>query len=71
MDSDVKKLTRIQRVSLILIAGAVIWEVAVRIWMMTLPPNDPVIRADLLVIIPLLAIFIGISLIQLIKGPNK
>ena len=66
-----KKLTRIQRVSLLLIAGAVIWEVAVRIWMMKLPPHDPVIRADLLVIIPLLAIFIGISLIQLIKGQNK
>ena len=66
-----KKLTRIQRVSLFLIAGAVLWEVAVRIWMSTLPPHDPVIRADLLVIIPLLTVFIVISMVQLIKRPGK
>lgn len=66
-----KKLTRIQRVTLLLIAGAILWEVAVRIWMRTLPPYDPVIRADLLVIIPLLAVFIGISIVQLIKRPGK
>ena len=66
-----KKLTRIQRVTLLLIAGAILWEVAVRIWMRTLPPHDPVIRADLLVIIPLLAVFIVISIVQLIKRPGK
>jgi hypothetical protein len=62
-----KRLTRIQRITLVLIVGAIIWEIAVRIWMRSLPDHDPVIRVDLLLIIPLLLIFTGISIAQLLK----
>jgi hypothetical protein len=60
-----KKMTRIQRVTIILVIAAILWEIGVRIWMTSLPESDPVIRADLLLIIPVLAIFITISIIQM------
>ena len=62
-----KKITRIQRFTLILVFAAVVWEIAVRIWMMTLPEHDPVIRVDLVIIIPVLAFFITISIMQAIQ----
>ena len=36
-------------------------------WEATLPPGDPVIRADLFLIYPVLAILLVISVIQLIR----
>ena len=66
-----KSLTRIQRVTLFLMAGALLWEIAIRIWTRSLPPHDPVIRADLLVIIPLLVVFVGFSIAQMLKKPSK
>lgn len=65
------KLTRIQRVTLLLVAGALIWEAVARLWMRTLPPHDPVIRADLLIIVPLLVVFVGISVVQLLRRPKE
>lgn len=61
-----QKLTLIQKITVICIILYVIWEIAVRIWMTTLPPDDPVIRADLILILPVLIILIVISLIQFI-----
>lgn len=63
-----KTMTRVQRVTLALILVAIIWEIAVRIWMRTLPESDPVIRVDLFIIIPLLAIFMVTSVIQLLRN---
>jgi hypothetical protein len=59
-----KKMTRIQKITLVLILAAILWEIAVRTWMRSLPESDPVIRADLFFIITLLAVFITISVIQ-------
>ena len=61
-----QKLTLIQKITVICIILYVIWEIAVRIWMTTLPPDDPVIRADLVLILPVLIILIVVSLIQFI-----
>jgi hypothetical protein len=66
-----KSLTRIQRVTLFLMTAALLWEIAIRIWARSLPPHDPVIRADLLVIIPLLVVFVGFSIAQMLKKPSK
>ena len=66
-----KKLTGIQRVTIILILASLVWEIAVRIWMASLPAYDPVIRVDLLFIIPLLAVFITISIFQIILRKQR
>ncbi|HRI84062.1 MAG TPA: hypothetical protein PK536_01305 [Ignavibacteria bacterium] len=59
-------MTKIQKFTLILLVLYGIWEIAVYIWSKNLPPNDPLIRADLILIYPLLIIMIIISIVQLI-----
>ena len=61
-----KKLTKIQKTTIALIILYIIWEIAVKIWERGLPPYDPVIRVDLVLIYPVLGVMIIISLIQLI-----
>ena len=61
-------MTRIQKVTLGLLIGYVIWEIVVRVWMSQLPPSDPVIRADLILIYPILLVFILLSLWQFIRS---
>lgn len=61
-----RKLTLIQKITVTSLILYILWEIAVRIWMTTLPPDDPVIRADLILILPVLIILIVISLIQFI-----
>ena len=61
-----KNLTVIQKTTIILIILYIFWEIAVKVWERSLPPSDPVIRADLIFIYPLLLSFIVISLFQLI-----
>jgi hypothetical protein len=61
-------MTRLQKVTLGLLIGYVVWELVVRVWMSQLPPSDPVIRADLIFIYPILLIFIFLSLRQYLRG---
>jgi len=63
-----KKLTRIQLITVIALVAYGIWEIVVRQWAKSLPDGDPVIRADLVFILPVLAILVVISLIQLIRN---
>lgn len=65
-----KNLTRIQRITIALLIGFIIWELAVRIWARNLPESDPLIRVDLTVLIPVLLLFIVISVIQFLKRKN-
>lgn len=63
-----KNLTRIQKTTLVLLFFYGIWEIAVWIWSKSLPDGDPVIRADLFLIYPVILVFIIISIIQFIKN---
>lgn len=64
-------MTRLQKVTLGLLIGYAIWEIAVRVWMRQLPPSDPVIRADLVFIYPILLILILLSLWQYVRGKKN
>ncbi len=64
-------MTRLQKVTLGLLFGYVIWEIAVRVWMSQLPPSDPVIRADLIFIYPMLLVFILLSLWQYVRSKKN
>ena len=64
-------MTRLQKVTLGLLFGYVIWEIAVRVWMSQLPPSDPVIRADLIFIYPILFVFILLSVWQYARSKKK
>ncbi|MCB0729251.1 MAG: hypothetical protein KDD00_17440 [Ignavibacteriae bacterium] len=66
-----KNLTKIQKVTLLFIILYVVWEIAVQIWARSLPSGDPVIRADLIFIYPVLLIMIIISIVQLIISGKK
>jgi hypothetical protein len=62
-----KSASRIQRITVSLLTGYVFWEIAIWIWSRSLPPNDPIIRADLIFIYPMLLLFISLSLYQYYK----
>jgi len=64
-------LTLLQKTTLGLLIGYVIWEIAVQIWIRQLPPSDPVIRADLIFIYPILLLFIFLSIWQYVHLKNK
>lgn len=66
-----KKITKIQFVTIILIILYSVWEVRMRIWESTLPKWDPVIRVDLVIIYPILGFLIVLSIIQIVKGINN
>ena len=61
-------MTLLQKITLGLLIGYVIWEIAVRVWMSQLPPSDPVIRADLVFIYPILLVFVLLSVWQYVRG---
>lgn len=65
------KLTVIQIITIIALIAYLIWEIAVNQWAQSLPESDPIIRADYLLIIPILGVLILISLIQFIRGKNR
>lgn len=66
------KLTKIQWVTVIAILSYLIYEfIFVRNWAAGLPESDPIIRADLFLIYPVLLILIIISLLQLIRRKSS
>lgn len=62
-----RNLTRIQRITVALFIAYVVWEAAVYFWRMSLPPHDPIIRGDLVLILPVLLLFLAISIYQYAK----
>ena len=62
-----RKVTRIQKITIALFLGYVIWEIAVYFWSLSLPAHDPIIRGDLVLIIPVLFLFLAISIYQYVK----
>ncbi|MGB5315089.1 MAG: hypothetical protein WBN56_03755 [Robiginitalea sp.] len=62
------KLTKIQWVTLVAILAYLIYEfILIPRWEATLPESDPVIRADIFLIYPVLLILVVISAIQFIR----
>lgn len=62
------KLSKIQWITLFLIIAYLVYEfVLVKNWAAGLPESDPVIRADLFFIIPILLVFIIISIVQFMR----
>ena len=61
-------LTKIQWVTLVAILAYLIYEfILIPRWEATLPESDPVIRADIFLIYPVLLILVVISAIQFIR----
>lgn len=58
-------MTKTQKATLILLLTYLIWEVVVQIWSRN--EEGPIIRADLILIYPILGIMIILSLYQLIR----
>lgn len=69
--NTMNKLTKTQKITIAAFVIYIIWEITVQIWASTLPPSDPVIRADLMLIYPLLILLVIISLIQFFKNRSK
>ena len=65
------KLTKVQIITIIALIAYLIWEFAVKQWEKGLPESDPVIRADYVLIFPVLGILILVSIYQFIKGRNR
>ena len=62
------KLTKIQWVTLVAILAYLIYEfILIPRWEATLPESDPVIRADIFLIYPVLLILILISVFQFFR----
>ena len=59
-----RQLTKIQKTTIVALAAYALWEWRVSIWEGTLPPYDPVIRADLIFVLPLLVVLGVASLLQ-------
>ena len=63
------RLTPIQIITIALIVVYLIWEKNVQQWIADHPEDsDLALRADLMVILPILAVFIGISIWQYFQG---
>lgn len=63
-----KKLTKTQVTTLIALIMYLAYELGyVREWAANLPPSDPIIRLDLVIIYPFLLVLVGISLYQYFK----
>ena len=63
-----KKITKFQIVTLVAFAAYLFYEfVLVRNWASGLPESDPIIRADLVLIYPVLALLALVSLYQLFR----
>lgn len=66
-----KYTSSIQRITIALLIGYVFWEVGIWIWSRNLPPHDPIIRVDLIIIYPFLLVFVLISIYQYIKSNSS
>jgi len=66
-----KTSSSIQRITVVLFIGYVFWELGIWIWARNLPPHDPIIRVDLVIIYPLLLLFIFISAYQYFKNNSS
>ncbi|PAQ12612.1 hypothetical protein CD798_18205 [Bacillaceae bacterium SAOS 7] len=64
-----KKITKTQVMTIILILGYIVWEIYVRNWASTV--SGPIIRVDLIIIYPILLIALLISIFQIITSKNK
>jgi hypothetical protein len=65
------KLTKLQWVTLAALLAYLVYEfVLIPRWEATLPESDPVIRADIFLIYPILLILIAISVIQFFRKNN-
>ncbi len=62
-----RKLTKIQAFTIIAIIAYLIWEYYVQQWAKTLPDSNPVIRVDLLFIIPVISGLVIASIVQIIR----
>lgn len=60
-----KKLTKTQMATLLLIVGWIAWEYYVSIWAKDV--MGPIIRVDLIIILPIIAIMSILSIVQFIK----
>ena len=63
------KLTKIQWVTLVALLAYLVYEfILIPKWEATLPESDPVIRADIFLIYPVLLILVLISAIQFFRN---
>jgi len=60
-----RNITKLQTGTIVAIIVYLIWEYFVQQWAKTLPDGDPVIRVDLLLIIPVIAGLVIASIVQL------
>jgi len=66
-----KNLNSLQRLTLALLIGYLFWEIGIWVWARKLPPHDPIIRVDLIIIYPLLLLFVSVSVFQFFKTNSK
>jgi len=62
-----KKTTSIQRITIVMLISYVFWEIGIWIWSRNIPPSDPLIRVDLIIIYPFLLILLIVSVYQYFK----
>jgi hypothetical protein len=62
-----RNITKLQTGTIVAIIVYLIWEYFVQQWSKTLPDGDPVIRVDLLLIIPVITGLLIASIVQTIK----
>ncbi len=64
-------MTKIQIITIGAYIAYIIWEIVVWNWAKSLPPSDPIIRSDLVIIIPVLAVLTVISLVQYFRNKKS
>ena len=57
--------------TLALLIGYLFWEIGIWVWARKLPPHDPIIRVDLIIIYPLLLLFLSVSAFQFLKSNSS
>jgi len=62
------KLTRLQKTTLIAILAYLAWEVTLQFWAKSVPELGPIIRVDLLIIIPIISFLIIANIVPRIRG---
>jgi len=65
-----RNITKLQTGTIVAIIVYLIWEYFVQQWSKTLPDGDPVIRVDLLLIIPVITGLVIASIVQILKHKN-
>ncbi|WP_206458743.1 hypothetical protein [Anaerovorax sp. IOR16] len=64
-----KKITKLQILTIIAIIVSVGWEIYVQLWAKGI--EGPIIRVDLLFILPVLFVLVCISIFQLVKRKSE